>query len=278
MATEALTPILSGSPPKRPKGILKNRSTSNVTAQIQAEPTPPSPEAPAIAQRPSNSRELSEREVVLANTLHNAGNPPNRRPSAGRDSRRQSGVVTGHNVDGEENSQRLKWDEANLYLTEQQRDSTMKITEPKTPYAKQYDPSEDADEMAGLDAGDLLVDEVDQKRLRQNRLDEIPGLDIGEPEMDTQRTDNATPESEKRVMVDAELNSQDDGHHGEDLAHLSEEEQAKHRKFEELRKKHYEMKDIKGLLGHPELAEDEDADEDMAEAPPLPASSTTIHG
>jgi len=29
---------------------------------------------------------------------------------------------------------RLKWDEANLIITEAQKDSTMKIDEPKTPY------------------------------------------------------------------------------------------------------------------------------------------------
>ena len=50
----------------------------------------------------------------------------------------------------DETSPRLKWDEANLYLTEQQRDSTMKITEPKTPYAQRYDPSEDDEEVSAL--------------------------------------------------------------------------------------------------------------------------------
>jgi protein phosphatase inhibitor 2 len=95
--------------------------------------------------------------------------------------------VTGYDADGEDNSPRLKWDEANLYLTEQQRDSTMKITEPKTPYAKQYDPEEDADEMAKLDAEHLIVDEVDAKNLKRNRLEDIPGLDLGEPEAPRER-------------------------------------------------------------------------------------------
>jgi protein phosphatase inhibitor 2 len=191
---------------------------------------------------------------VLANTLQNAGDPQRRSSSTirGTASRRQSGSMSGgYDADEEDGEElpRLKWDEANLYLTEQQRDSTMKITEPKTPYAKQYDPAEDAEELAQLDTGDLIVDEVDAKRLRQNRLDDIPGLDLGEPEMDTQREEGATPDSEKRVIVDTERVPLDEGHHGEDLASLSEDEKAKHKKFEEMRRKHYEMKNIKNMLG-----------------------------
>jgi protein phosphatase inhibitor 2 len=225
---------VSGSPPKRPKGILKNRSSSNVTTQI-------SPEA------------NSEHEIVIANTIHNAGAPGRRSSSAIRSSasRRQSGSVAGYEADEEQDdsSPRLKWDEANLYLTEQQRDSHMKITEPKTPFARQYDPTEDAEEMARLDAEGLIVDEVDAKLLRQNRLEDIPGLDLGEPEMDTQNLNHDTPDSEKRVIVDNDKTDEDLGHHGEDLGSLSEEERDKHRKFEEMRRKHYEMKNVKNLLG-----------------------------
>ena len=127
----------------------------------------------------------------------------------------------------------------------------MKITEPKTPYAKQYDPLEDEEEMAQLHAENLIVDEVDMKhndeQKRSAREAEIPGLDLGEPEVDT-NMDAPTPESEKRVIVDADM-SDDLGHHGEEMAGWTEEEKEKHRKFEQLRKKHYEMKNIKDLLG-----------------------------
>ncbi|KAG0303301.1 hypothetical protein BGZ98_006798, partial [Dissophora globulifera] len=34
----------------------------------------------------------------------------------------------------DENAPRLKWDEENLTITEAQKDSTMKIDEPKTPF------------------------------------------------------------------------------------------------------------------------------------------------
>jgi protein phosphatase inhibitor 2 len=147
----------------------------------------------------------------------------------------------------------LKWDEANLYLAEQEKSSTMKIDEPKTPYAKQYDPMEDEEELRTLDAQDIIVDELDRKSPKQSRAkeDEIPGLSLGEPE-------EAVPESdehrEKAVHVA-----------GEEHVGLSKEEQEKHRKFEEMRKKHYEMKNVASLLGHPEEIDalDDDGDEEI---------------
>ena len=181
-------------------------------------------------------------------------------------SRRQSsnvGLLGGENAD--ENI-RLRWDEANLYLTEQEKSSTMKINEPKTPYAKRYEPEEDEEEMRTLDAQDLKVDELDQVREgRRSREAEIPGLDIGEPEeevsltggveddrIDRSRSANASADrsgssshgrsgsvkGEKSVVVDDEA-PDGKGHDGN----------IRHKDFEEMRKKHYEMKDIKGLLG-----------------------------
>lgn len=156
---------------------------------------------------------------------------------------------------------RLKWDEANLYLTEQEKSSTMKIDEPKTPYAKHYDPTEDEEEMRTIDADDIMVDEFDQVHAAQSsarnsraKEEEIPGLSLGEPE-------EAVPEKEfdehahkKAVHVD-----------GEEHVGLSKEEQEKHRKFEEMRKKHYEMRNVVNLLGHGEDLDDldDDGDEEM---------------
>lgn len=177
-------------------------------------------------------------------------------------------------MDGEDdNGMRLKWDEANLYLTEQEKSSTMKIDEPKTPYAKRYDPDEDEDEMRTLDADDIYVDELDKAKhmssakMRNAREDEIPGLSLGEPEEAIPDTGlesepmqrSGSQRSEKAVHVNDEY---------VDNVGLSAEEREKHRKFEEMRKKHYEMKNVANLLGHPEDLDKEDEDEEMNGAGP----------
>ena len=218
-------------------GILKNsnsykRSGSQTSPELQTSPG----EGP--------DRQMTEKEIVLQNTIHNAG-PGHRRSSStphGPSSRRSSGTLN----HADDNSPRLKWDEANLYLTEQQRDSTMKITEPKTPYARNYDPTEDEEEINALNAEELVVDELDKvKGKKPPRDEDIPDIDIGEPEAPLEHVQ--TPESEKRVMVDTDMT--DEGRHGEEAPNMSEDEREKHRKFEEMRRKHYEMKNVRNLLG-----------------------------
>ena len=160
---------------------------------------------------------------------------------------------------------RLQWDEANLYLTEQEKNSTMKIDEPKTPYAKHYDPTEDEDEIHAIDTDDILVDELEMNRDKgrlgrspgksaKAREEEIPGLSLGEPEeaVPEHEFDEYGKKRERSVHVA-----------GEEHVGLSAEESEKHRKFEEMRKKHYEMKNVASLLGHPEELEglDDDGDE-----------------
>jgi protein phosphatase inhibitor 2 len=126
----------------------------------------------------------------------------------------------------------------------------MKITEPKTPYAKQYNPAEDEEEIEMLNAEELNVDELDDKsKTRRPKIDDIPDFDLGEPELVSRNSH--TPESEKRVVVEPDAEDAESGHnHGEELPHMTPEEREKHIKFEEMRKKHYEMKNVKDLLGY----------------------------
>ncbi|EOD51217.1 putative glc8 protein [Neofusicoccum parvum UCRNP2] len=242
---------------ERPRGILKNPSYSQ---------TSPTSEGAPLAQvssneRPGIDRGLSEREVVLQNTIQNAGHRRSSSNPRGPPSRRQSGTP-GSTAD--ENSPRLKWDEANLFLTEQQRDSTMKITEPKTPYAAHYDPGEDEEEITALDANQIIVDELDKTKPKKKPMkeDEIPGLDLGEPEVEG---GGHHSDGEKRVIVDPE--------YVDETKREAEppEQQEQHRQFEEARKKHYEMKNVKNLLGHADdLLAEEDEDEGKPPVPPMP--------
>lgn len=160
------------------------------------------------------------------------------------------------------NNPRLKWDEANLYLAEQGKTSTMKINEPKTPYAKRYEPSEDEEEMRTLDAEELVVDELDRVEgdgssgadggserssfRTMRRESEIPGLTLGEPEVPSEAVPDqrgrihrsSSAKGEKQVVMEASSGEDDREHDGT----------VRHREFEEMRKKHYEMGDVKGLL------------------------------
>lgn len=221
---------------------------------------------------------MSSKEITIENTHINAGHRRSSsaaRNSLGGGSRRTSGT----HYDHAEAAQRLKWDEANLYLTEQERSSTMKITEPKTPYAKHYDPTEDpsddeAVEGADEDRMDMEGPGAQRKTSRKAAEDDIPGLSLGEPEEAIPKAAEASAAaSGKSVHVDDEsVAGHTSGDDGDDLAHLSPEEREKHEKFERARKRHYEMKNVAQLLGNPESLPDDDEDEDEngQAVPPLP--------
>lgn len=202
---------------------------------------------------------MTEKELTIHNTQVNAGH--RRSSSAARPggSRRQSSRTPSHHGDEDlESSQRLKWDEANLYLTEQERSSTMKINEPKTPYVRQYDPAEDPSDV------DEVEDDTDMK--------EIPGLSLGEPEEEVPEGEFA-PRGPSKVHVSDDAGS---GHDNDDdeMVGMTAEEREKHRRFEQMRKKHYQMKSVAKLLGHPEeldaMADEEDDAANGAE-PALPS-------
>jgi len=140
----------------------------------------------------------------------------------------------------------------------------------------------------------LAVDELELYKgrggRRQHREDEIPDLELGEPEEinwdDIGNESNRVRSS--RSMSDSSVGSSgkvekhvfvgqgsitDDGD-GSDLM-TSEETREKHLAFQERRKKHYEMTGVKSLLGHPEnlIEDDEDEDDDVqtTAAPQPPA-------
>lgn len=225
-----------------------------------------------------------------------------------------------------EGGERLKWDEANLYLNENEKTPKMKIDEPKTPFVRKYDPSaEDEDDpmtggsmgggggdSLGLDGGHrgggegdeegtpggrlsvvgrdgeleeeedaasvinpdaLLVDELDaaaghrRRDARRTRESDIPGLDIGEPE----ESGESQPQSQEMGLgggdamirrsssgreksVTLQPSTPAAGERGLQQGRAAElgvgaAEADKHRRFEERRRRHYEMGNVKELLG-----------------------------
>ncbi|PKY03918.1 hypothetical protein P168DRAFT_297765 [Aspergillus campestris IBT 28561] len=267
----------------RPKGILKNSSSQSIL-QVPQIPEDPSP-LPSVDG-------VDTKEITIQNTLQNAGR---RRSSSaarpGSSSRRQSLASShGHH---DENSPRLKWDEANLYLAEQEKTAKMKIDEPKTPYAPHYDPSQDEDEeeMADadlIDAQGVVVDELDQPPKPSRKAvpeDDIPDLELGEPEESPMADEpaashdritrerslsNESHRNDKHVVVGSEQTNGEAGSDDPDHLLSPEEAREKHRQFEQHRKRHYEMRNIKELLAHPEELDEMDEDEDEGEAEPIP--------
>lgn len=207
--------------------------------------------------------DLSEKELTIQNTQLNAGrrrsSSAGTRPGGSRKASSRTPSISGAIED--ENQARLKWDEANIYLTEQERTSTMKIDEPKTPYAKHYDPSEDPS-----DDEDGTGEPTDRAR----SPDDIPGLSLGEPEEPIPEPVLERPRGmKKRSVSKVHVDDTSSGHDDDEIANLSEEDKQKHRRFEEMRKKHYEMKDVAHLLGHPEMVPDVEDDD----VPPLPPAN-----
>lgn len=150
------------------------------------------------------------------------------------------------------NNTRLKWDEVNLYLTEQQRDSTMKITEPKTPYAPQYNPDDDMDDISEFGSGGYLSEAVNGAAgAGVGPSSSNGGLDMSK--LDHELENASVSSGSKRVLVKPEGESlpgpdgmDDDPDAGLTPAQLEE----KHQEFEKHRKEHYKMPgNVKMLLG-----------------------------
>jgi protein phosphatase inhibitor 2 len=243
-------------------GILKNPSFSSASGRPAS-----SPEKDHVHLPPATELDAKEeRDLVMQNTLQNAGH---RRSSsaAGRASasRRHSSATSANQGEEDPDKMRLKWDEANLYLAEQESGGRMKITEPKTPYQYGDTMVDEEEEDVAIDPRFVNVDEVEMakssKNIRKHRESEIPGLELGEAEEDLSPTsltqddrishepnNSLSRESSKEKHVSVSEGIDGDGLK-EQVGMPTGEEQEAHRHFEEQRKKHYEMRDIKSLLG-----------------------------
>ncbi|KAF8982802.1 hypothetical protein BGZ46_000592 [Entomortierella lignicola] len=156
----------------------------------------------------------------------------------------------------EENTPRLKWDEENLLITEAQKDSTMKIDEPKTPFVhynfeldKVIDPSDDS---FSLDGPKKKIDAFAHTPPVRSYF---PGLDDEDDDEEEEGDDN------NRDRDPEEWQDSDDD--DDDVNNESEPKEVDHDKFAKLRAEHYKMKEAITLGQH--LVEEEEDDDDEEE-------------
>ncbi|KAG0051310.1 hypothetical protein BGZ83_003870 [Gryganskiella cystojenkinii] len=144
----------------------------------------------------------------------------------------------------DERAPRLKWDEENLILTEAQKDSTMKIDEPKTPYVH-YD--HELDKVMEMDDS-FSLDGSKKKHVALAHTPPVPSYLKGLKGDDDENEDDNDDEDE-----DGEPDEWDDSDEEEE----QEETHPKldHDKFAKMRAEHYKMKEAL-KIGH-ELAEEE---------------------
>ncbi|CAG8504903.1 11824_t:CDS:2, partial [Cetraspora pellucida] len=131
---------------------------------------------------------------------------------------------------------RLKWDEDNIQLTEGQKNSTMKITEPKTPYIHY---NQETDE--------IMTD-----------LQTIPGLILGSGRESPPAGSHSSVSPSSAHFPDSLKDDWETESSEED-----EETKEKRRKFAQLRAQHYNMKDALSL-GHKLVDDDDDNDEETS--------------
>ncbi|ORY34999.1 hypothetical protein BCR39DRAFT_515999 [Naematelia encephala] len=153
-------------------------STHDHPSHIDLPPAPggtdiaPAPDDLLSPPVPSSSRPAPARGI-LKNPL--------RRPSLLPDDRGMISPQT--DMDREKEGERLKWDEENLLETEIQKDSLMKIDEPKTPYVR-YDA-----------VNDIVLDDVPDFDLRSERPPPSPLNSLPDSPHTARRSSSSTSSS-----------------------------------------------------------------------------------
>lgn len=218
----------------KPKGILRNKDERTATSLD-----------PSTLISSETEPEKFDRLAVLSNTKTNAQihavgeailkkNQTELTQELLKKSKKASLAEPGKDS-GTNKLDHLKWDEANLYLTEQEKNSTMKITEPKTPYESAAGSEEyyrDDDNAGPLD-GELLLGEpavsvYDDPTIQNGRILKDTALLKKEAEED----------AERRQKEETEQDALDQ----------------RHKRFAEMRKQHYHMKGA--LLHQPDQDEE----------------------
>lgn len=192
---------------QQPKGILRNKVNQEEVAH--------------------NAGEHLDRQEVIRNTRLNAQLVSE--SSKGDEIRAKLAAAKARDDNKEEDKSNgkgdhLKWDEINLYKSEQEKCATMKIDEPKTPYVGGFNPQ-----------GEYYKDD-----------ESIPDFELGEGEFDIGEA-HGQKEEEEVNEDDGALSSGgsevvEEAQYQQEKETNGETAEERHRRFEELRKQHYHMK------------------------------------
>jgi len=149
------------------------------------------------------------------------------------------GILKKPSINFQTKTPKLKWDEDNIQLTEAQKNSTMKVTEPKTPYI-----------YYNRETDEIMTD-----------LETIPGLTLGSSNSN-QGSSSVSPVGSLSSVSPSSAHFPDSVKDDWDSENSEEDEEtkAKRKKFAELRAKHYNMKEA-FRLGHKLVEEDVDDEE-----------------
>lgn len=143
----------------------------------------------------------------------------------------------------------IYWDEKNLEECEAGKDSTMKITEPKTPYNRDYNSDEDDDE-----------DDNEHGVEKEQR--------------DVSAAQDAITQTLLKVQEDRENGVESDDE--EEVPKSEEEKKKEHELFEKKRKMHYneflEVKKFRERMAQGLCDDDDDDNNDNDDVPPPPYS------
>ncbi|KAG0669537.1 hypothetical protein C6P45_003608 [Maudiozyma exigua] len=150
-----------------------------------------------------------------------------------------------------EEEERLQWNGKNLADNEvaKQQYADIHIDEPKTPYQGAVDPEGEY----------YRDDDEDEDNDNNGAIPKVPDLDdftLGEPEYDIQDTVN------NDEGVEVHMSCEDDEQQEDDELDEARAKELRHKKFEEMRKKHYDLREMFKNRNVHENDENEDEVED----------------
>ncbi|KAI0787205.1 hypothetical protein BC629DRAFT_1515589 [Irpex lacteus] len=202
-------------------------------------------------------------------------------PPMSRSNSKPKGILKNAPPNGAGGQQHLQWDEENLALTEAQKDSQMKITEPKTPYVR-YDAETDTVEgdIPGLDLNGATASIIPRSFSPTSSVAATDG-ESGPPSRRTSFSSNGRTASsgggpgsrsssrstsfnlpnEAREVL--RLDGRQPGDEVEFDEEMDEETAAKHAAFVRARGRHY-SNEAEAMKRAKQLIDDEDDDDSSA--------------